>query len=101
MAGGGMHVWGVCMVGGGMCDERGMYGKGGCMVEGGHVWQRGGMHGKGGGGHGEGGQAWQKGVHVWRKGEACVVCMPPPAFYKVRPVNARAVRILLECILVF
>ena len=26
--------------------------------------------------------------------------MHPPLFYEIRPVNARAVRILLECILV-
>ena len=31
-------------------------------------------------------------------GEVCVVCMPP--FYEIWPVNAWAVRILLECILV-
>ena len=42
------------------------------------------MHGKRGGMHGEGG-------HVWY---AC------PPFYEIQPVNAWAVHILLECILV-
>ena len=66
--------------------------------------------------------AWQSGMygrgHAWQgecmAGGACVakggmcgggggVCMPcmPPRHYKIRSVNARAVRILLECILVF
>ena len=51
--------------------------KGGVCGEGGCVWQRGGMRGEGG------------------------VCgMHAPLLYEIRPVNARAVRILLECILV-
>ena len=72
------------------------------MVKGGHAWQgacvvKGGMHGEGGM-HGKGGMCGE-GRHAIRKGEACVVCMPP--FYEIRPVNARVVRILLECILVY
>ena len=49
--------------------------------------------------HGEGGCVW--------RGRACVVKgggmrgMHAPPFYEIRRVNARAVRILLECILVF
>ena len=42
----------------------------------------------------EGGMRGEGGVHG--KGG-----MPPPPFYEIRPVNARAVCILLECILVF
>ena len=38
-----------------------------------------------------------KGGHAWQGG-ACMVCTPP--LYEIRPVNARAVCILLECILV-
>ena len=68
------------MVKGGMCGERGT-----CIAKGGHAWQKGGMHGKRG-------ACMVKGGHVWY---AC-----PPPFYEIRPVNARAVRILLECILV-
>ena len=52
--------------------------------EGGHAWQRGGVHGKGG--------------HAWQRG-ACVAKGRGRAWY-ARPVIARAVRILLECILV-
>ena len=77
--------------GGGVCVVKGgMHGEGGaCMVKGGHVCQRGGV--------------WQRGVCMAKggmhgKGGACVVCTPP--LYEIRPVNARAVRILLECILV-
>ena len=59
------------MVKGGVCGEWGA-----CMEKGGHAWQRGGVHG-------ERGCAWY----------AC-----PP--HEIRPLNARAIRILLECILV-
>ena len=82
----GMHgEGGACMAKGGVC------GKGGMCGEGGHAWQKGGVHGKGGacmakgGMHGKGGCAWQKGGHAW---------------YEIRPIIARVVRILLECILV-
>ena len=60
-----------CSQEGGVHGEGGMHGEGACMVKGGKC-------GKGGG--------------VWRKGGACVA--------EIRPVIARAVRILLECILV-
>ena len=33
-------------------------------------------------------------------GGACVAAPPPPGHYEIRSVNARAVRILLECILI-
>ena len=50
----------------------------------------------------KGGMRGEGGVHG--EGGVCVVCMPsplPPAsYYEIRSVNARAVRILLECILV-
>ena len=70
----GKHAWhgGSCMV------------KGGVHGEGGHVWQRGSMHGMGG--------------HAWRRG-ACMV-KGRHAWQERRPLQ-RAVRILLECILVF
>ena len=113
---GGMHGWGVRAWPGGVRGKRGVcrakegacMAKGGMCGEGGHAWQRG-MHGEGGvygegacvakgGMHGEGGVRG-KGGHAWQKrGEACMVWTPP--FNEIRPVNARAVRILLECILV-
>ena len=78
--------------------------KGGVHGEGGHVWQRGGMRGEGevcmakGGVHGERG-----GTCVVNRG-ACVakggVHGMHPLTPEIRPVIARAVRILLECILV-
>ena len=56
----------------------------------GHVWQ-GGVHGRWACVAGWG-AAWQG---------ACVACMPPaPGHHEIRSVNAQAVRILLECILV-
>ena len=80
---GGVHCCsrGSCMVAPG--GVRGC--SGGCMVaHRGHVWLlQGGMHGCSGGGH-----AWLLGGHVWdmtRYGDT---------------INERAVRILLECILV-
>ena len=77
---------------GGMCGrwcawQGGMCGRG-------HAWQ-GGMCGRGCVWQGEGcmaGGAWQG---------ACMPHMPPPRHYEIRSVNVRAVRILLECILVF
>ena len=53
-----------------------MHGKGACVVKGGMC--------------GEGGHAWKGGVHG----------MHAP-LYEIRLVNSPAVRILLECILVF
>ena len=86
MAGG--HVWlgrhgkGECMAGGWAC------------VAGGCAWQ-GGMCGRGacmaGGVHGRGVCAWQGGVHATHA---------PPVDTQQDTVNERAVRILLECILV-
>ena len=73
--------WGACMAGGvrsSPCVARGrgcMHGRGACVAGGG-------MHGRGAGGMCSGGCAWQGGMHG-----------PPP--------HARAVRILLECILVY
>ena len=78
-----------------------MDGRGAC-VAGGHAWQ--------GGVHGGGGHAWQGGMHgfgacmaggyVWQGGCAWQgeVCMPQQILQDT--VNERAVRILLECILV-
>ena len=80
------------MVVGGMCGCRGcawlqggVHGcRGTCMVAGGHAWLWGGMHGCGEGRMVEG-HAWlQGGVHGIRRDT----------------VNERAVRILLECILI-
>ena len=64
----------------------------------GHTWQ-GGMCGRG---HG-GGCAWQGGMcgrGACMSGGVHAMHTPPPRHYKIRSVNARAVRILLECILV-
>ena len=73
---------------------------GGACVAGGHAWQgacvaEGDMHGRG---------------HVWNGCTWAGVCMAggcawqgvcmPPGHYEIRSVNARAVHILLECILV-
>ena len=92
---------GACMVapwGGGVCGKGGMHGKGGCawqrgacVVKGGHAWQRGacvakgGVSGKGGACVAKGGMHGEGGGHAWY----------------ARPVIARAVHILLECILLF
>ena len=88
---GGMHGSEVCMAGGGMC------GRGACMAGRGCAWQVGGMHGEG---------------HAWQGG-ACMACMVGGTcmaggvhgvghvWQILRDtVNERAVRILLECILV-
>ena len=61
------------------------------------------MHGKGGvcgegGVHGEGGACVAKGGACVVKGR-CAWYVPLP--HEIRPVIARAVRILLECILVY
>ena len=111
MHGGGGHVWqGACMAGG--MRGRGhdaWLGEGDVHGRGGHVWQEacmvGGVHGRG--------HAWQGGmcgggVHgggmhargVCMAGEACMVGGPPQALRLRYAVNERAVRILLECILV-
>ena len=89
-----MAKGGACMV------------KGGMHGEGGHVWQRGGMCGKGGM-RGKGGHAFQRGVCVVKgvcvaKGGVCVA-KGGHAWDMTRygnTINERAVRILLECILV-
>ena len=72
MHGGGLHGRGACVAG--ACVT------GGCMA-GGHAWA--------------GGHVWTGGMHG--RGHACHA---PPQHYEIRSVNARAVRILLECILV-
>ena len=87
---GGMHgckvvhgCWGACVVAGGVC-----------MVVGGCVQMQGGMHGCGGGGmHGFGGACVVAGGggHAWWGGMCGI---------RRDTVNERAVRILLECILV-
>ena len=74
------HAWrGMCMAG--ACMTRGHAWRG-CM------WQ-GDMHGRG----------------VCMVGDGvCMLCgthAPPPRYYEIQSVNARTVRILLECILVF
>ena len=104
VAGGTCMEEGVCMAGGAWWG--GVCGKGECMagghawlwgcawlgacVAGGHAWlgacMAGGIHGR------EVGHAW------WG---ACMTCMPPRQTLRLRhTVNERAVRILLECILV-
>ena len=59
---------------------------------------KGGIHGDGGWGACmvKGGMCGEGGMHDERG--ACVVCTHP--LYEIRPVNVRAVHILLECILV-
>ena len=120
--GGGMCGRGACMAEGGMHDRGGHAWQGGYMAgvhvcRWVHVWQ-GGMYG--GGVHGRGGCAWQRGGmaggvhgrggHAWQRG-ACMAeggmhgrgvhHMPPPHHKTLRDtVNDRAIRILLECILV-
>ena len=75
-----MHGQGACVVGGGACVA------GGHARPGGEWW--GAMHGRG--------HAWWGGM--LGRGHACHTC--PPGHYKIGSVNARAVGILLECILV-
>ena len=90
----GGHVWqGVCLAGG-VCD-------GGHAWQGRHAWQ-GGMHGRGRAWQGAcmaGGHAWQGGMHGRGGMHGGGPCMPP-RHHEIRSVDARAVRILLECILV-
>ena len=79
---GGMHgCWGACMVAGGYVWLPGV-----CVVAGGHAWLPGGVHGC------PGEHAWLPGRHAWL----------PGGVHRIRrdTVNERAVRILLECILV-
>ena len=83
-----VQVGGTC-VAGGHAWQGGREWSGACMA-GGHAWQ-GGMHG-GDGMHG-GGRVWQ--------GACMVGDRPPQALRQRYTVNERAVRILLECILVF
>ena len=119
---GGRHAWwGACVAGGctwqgrGACVAGWRYAWQGCAWQGGmhsgggHVWQgacmarrcasqgacvAGDVHGRG--------HAWQGGMHgrgcAWQG--ACACHTPPPRHYDIRSVNARAARILLECILV-
>ena len=103
-----MHGRGMCMVGVGMEGEHawqgGMHGKGhawqgGMCVAGGHVWQED-MYGRGcawQGAHVCLGDAWHGGMH----GRGHAWHAPPPNQILRDAVNERAVRILLECILVF
>ena len=119
--GGHSWLWGACMVARGACVVvGGMHGCGGrgcvwlwgvCMV-GGCAWLPGGMVGRGRG------CAWLQGGHAWLRG-ACVVvggcvwlwgaCMVVGGMcgclgvHRIRrdTVSDRAVRILLECILVY
>ena len=105
----------ACVVArGGMCGCRGCaWLQGACVVAGGHawlprehVWLPGGMHGWGAcvvaGGH-----AWLQGVCVWLQGgmhgcPAGHAWLRGGGMCRIRrdTVNERAVRILLECILV-
>ena len=94
--------------------------RGGACVAGGHAWQGGAMCGRGCAWQGAcvvgacvaGGHVWQRG-HAWwwgmhgrgacMAGEACMaggMHATHPWHYEIRSVNARAVCILLECILV-
>ena len=91
---GGVHAGGACMVG--ACMAGGMHGRG-------HAWQgvcmTGGMHGRG--------HAWKRGAcmvggHVWQG--ACVAegaCMVGGHAWQERRPLQQAVRILLECIIIF
>ena len=88
-----------------MCGEEGacvakggMHGEGGCVWQGEHAWQgvcmAGGMCGRG--------HAWW-GACMACMGHACHACLhtyPPQILWLRHTVNERAVRILLECILV-
>ena len=104
---GGMHGWGVCMVGS-MHGRGAMHDKGACVAGGmhgrGHAWQgvcMAGGHAGWGGACRAGGHAWWQGMHgrghVWwgvvhGRGRVWQILHDT--------VNERAVRILLECILV-
>ena len=82
MAGGFMwqvgHVWRDACVAGGHVWQGCVHGQEPCMAGGRHVSQRRSVHGRG----------------------PCMPCMAP-GHYQIWSVNAWAVRILLECILVF
>ena len=73
---GDMHGKGACVVGGGMHGRGGMCGKGGVCGRGWHAWQ---------------------GGHVW---QWVAYMQHTPQQILRDTVNERAVRILLECILV-
>ena len=95
---GGMHGRGHVWQGGVHGREHTWLGDEACMA-GGCAWQ-GGMHGRGCAWQGPcivGGHAWQGGMHG-RGGPAWQGCMPQQILRDM--VNERAVRILLECILV-
>ena len=102
---GGMHgcpggvrgCWGACVVaGGGMC---GCWGA--CMVAGGCVWLPGGVCGCRGAYVVAGGHAWLPEGHAWLpEGHAWLPGGGGVRRIRRDTVNERAVRILLECILV-
>ena len=73
-----LHVCVTLPTEGGARGRGSMHGQGACLARG-ACMAGGGVHGRG----------------------ACVVCTPPwVGYYEIRSVNALAVRILLECILV-
>ena len=80
--GGGEHAWQGTCVAGGMHGRWGVHGKG-------HAWWGGGMNGRG--------VCMARG-HMWQG--ACMAHTSPPWQILRDTVNERAVRILLECILV-
>ena len=93
---------GACVVApGGIngCSQGGMRWPGGC------VWQRGDMRGKGGPCMAKGACVVKWNVHGGRgdmhgeEGGVYWHAAPPP--HEIRPFNARAVRILLECSFLF
>ena len=95
----------ACMAGG-MCDGGAACMAGGACMARGHVWQ-GGMHG--GGVCGSGGSMHGRGMHGKGGVHGRMACMvgghawhtaPPPRQMLQDTVNERALRILLECILV-
>ena len=114
---GGMCGRGACMVGGVHGGKGSMHGGGTCVVAGGCMWWQGGMHGGRGGAWWwgvcvEAGMCGGRGVCVVAGG-ACMVaeggvhggrgaCMVAGGMCGIQRdmVNERAVRILLECILV-
>ena len=106
MARGGGHAWleGVCVTGGHAWQAGHAWQRGGMHGEGGHAWQRGACMARGacvakGGMHGKRGVCMAIGGMCGKRGGMCGMHAPLP-FYEIRLVNARVVRILLECILV-
>ena len=106
------HAWlqgGACMVDKGACVVGGVHGCGGACMAGGHAWLQKGVCGWGAcvvdRGHAWlGKHVWLGGVHGFG-GECMVVwggAWLQRGMHRIRPdtVNERAVRILLECILV-